>query len=399
MNALRKLIGVLLIGFIGLPLLFSMIWTVGLIKAVASPEFLTDLPRRIIAEIPAKADEIFRDAQSEAYVTDGRTRAWFQAAGTTGISPTELMEETGLLNWMSGELSGSLRQVGQMLKGKKRPRPIIIDLRPLKEAVLSPEIEKFLEETLNNLPPCDARDLQAWEDIAARGLGDRRLPACRPDFSQAKEALAAARARIAGDIDDKIEVFGGFDRVPAFPFGVCRALNFSSFLLLLIPALFIFLGAVIADSTPSGFLKWSGVSILLGGIPALLLALGVKSSSLWALRGGTFRWHGRGASELGDLVLARMGEFRNRSRSFSPVVMGGVLRLSRGRRVYLSRQFREDNRGGRGEIPRLPPRPRAGRRRLPRSGNRRPRIRTSRFKALPGRTLDDRPAQEAGAAR
>lgn len=326
MNALRKLTGIILIGFIGLPLLLSMIWAVGLIKAAASPEFLTELPRRIIAEIPAKADEIFRDAQSEEYVTNGRTRAWFQAAGKTGISPTELMEKTGLLNWMRGELSGSLRRMGQMLEGKKRPRPIIIDLRPLKEAVLSPEIEKFLEETLNNLPPCDARDLQAWEDIAARGLGDRRLPACRPDFSQAKEALAAARARIAGDIDDKIEVFGGFDRVPAFPFGVCRALNFSSFLLLLIPALFIFLGAVIADSTPSGFLKWSGVSILLGGIPALLLALGVKSSSLWALRGGTFRWHGRGASELGDLVLARMKGIPEQiiDQLFSPVVMAAL---------------------------------------------------------------------------
>lgn len=325
MNALRKLIGVLLIGFIGLPLLFSMIWTVGLIKAVASPEFLTDLPRRIIAEIPAKADEIFRDAQSDAYVTDGRTRAWFQAAGKTGISPTELMEETGLLNWMSGELSGSLRQVGQMLKGKKRPRPVIIDLRPLKAAVLSPEVGKFLDETLKNLPPCDARDLRAWEDIAARGLGDRRLPACRPDFSEAREALAATQAKIAGDIDDKIEVFGGFNRAPAFPFGVYRTLRFSSFLLLLIPALFIFLGAVVADSTPSGFLKWSGVSILLGGIPALLLALVVKSSSLWAL-GGALHWHGRRMSELGDLVLDRMKGIPEQiiDQLFSPVVMAAL---------------------------------------------------------------------------
>ena len=53
---------------------------------------------------------------------------------------------------MSGELSGSLREIGQILRGERRPRPVAIDLRPLKAALLSPEVDRFLEATLNNLP-------------------------------------------------------------------------------------------------------------------------------------------------------------------------------------------------------------------------------------------------------
>ena len=81
MNAVRKLIGLFLIVFFGLPILFGMIWAVGLIKGTVTPEFLTDLPRQAIADLPAKADEIFKEAQSEEFIADANTRAWFQAAG------------------------------------------------------------------------------------------------------------------------------------------------------------------------------------------------------------------------------------------------------------------------------------------------------------------------------
>ncbi len=101
MNTARRLIGLLLIIFLGLPTLFGIIWAVGMIQASVSAEFLTDLPREIIADIPDKADEIFREAQDERVIIDDNTRAWFQAAAKTGISPRDLMEKTGLLEWLT----------------------------------------------------------------------------------------------------------------------------------------------------------------------------------------------------------------------------------------------------------------------------------------------------------
>jgi hypothetical protein len=322
MDTARKIIGLLLIAFFGLPLLFGIIWAVGLVKASVSPEFLTDLPREIIAEIPAKADEIFRDAQDKQFISDDNTRAWFQAAAKTGISPRDLMEKTGLLEWMRGELSGSLREIGLVLRGERRPRPIIINLRPLKEALLSPEVEQFLLETLNNLPPCDEQGQETWRELAARDYDHHKLPACRPDLAEAKEALFYARTRAVRDMDNELEVFEDVRSFPFLPFGISRTITFLSYFLFLIPAAFIFLGAVIATSSPAGIFRWSGISVVAGGIPALLLAVATKYISLWAINVFPSSWHGEWATELGDLVLDKLRWIPTRliDQLFSPVI-------------------------------------------------------------------------------
>jgi hypothetical protein len=323
MNAARKLIGLILIVFFGLPALFGIIWAVGMIKATVSPEFLTELPRKIIAEIPETADAIFREAQEEQYIGDSATRAWFQAAAKTGISPRELMQKTGLLDWMSGELSDSLRQVGRVLRGERRPRAIVINLRPLKDALLHPEVEQFLEKTLENLPPCDERGFKEWSDFVAAGGRHRELPACRPDPTVSKVALAEARTRVVNDIDNEVEVFEGVHNFPFFTLGLSRSISLLSYFLFIVPAAFILLGALIADSTPSGFCRWSGISILVGGIPALLLSAFAKSVSLWAIQAAPFStWHDRWATDLGDLVLDKVRWIPERiiDQLFSPVI-------------------------------------------------------------------------------
>jgi hypothetical protein len=327
MDAVRKIIGLVLIVFFGLPILFGMIWAVGLIKATVSPKFLSDLPRQVIAEVPAKADEIFRDAQSEQYISDANTRAWFQAAAKSGTTPSQLMAKIGLNDWLTGELSGSLQQVGRVLRGEVRPRPIVIDLKPLKQALLSPEVESFLESTLSNLPACDEQGLKNWADIAAFGPKHRELPACRPDPEASKAALTAARTKAVGDIPDDVEIFRNVHSFPVLPLGLSRTITVLSYLLFLIPAAFIFLGALIADSTPAGFLKWSGASIFVGGIPALLLALAVKYFSLWGLAGGGFNWHGQRTSELADLALDRLKNIPENiiNQLFSPVILVAAL--------------------------------------------------------------------------
>src|SRR4030042_4175215 len=164
MHIARRFIGLILIVFFGLPTLFGIIWAVGMIKASVSAESLPDLPRKIIADIPETADEIFREAQDAQYIGDSDTRAWFQAAAKTGISPRELMEKTGLLQWMEGEGSDSLKEIGRVLRGERRPRPSVVGLRPVKEALLHPEMDLFLEKTLENLPPCDERGLKEGGD-------------------------------------------------------------------------------------------------------------------------------------------------------------------------------------------------------------------------------------------
>ena len=291
----RKILGTLLVVLIGLPVLFGVIWAVGLVRASLSSEFLTELPREIIAEIPASLDGIFAAARDENLRLEPGARAWIQAAEKTGIRPSELIEKTGILGWMKGELSRSLSQVGEVLRGESAIHSISIDMRPLKTALLDPEMDRFLESLLENLPPCDEQGLQAWQDRLTAGFGrGDDLPACRPvEAAVAKEVLFGERAREVGKIDDSVEVFENVHPFPFQRFGVSRAVSVLSYLLFLFPALIILGGVLLANRTAAGRLRWGGISILAGSLPVLLMAFGLKKFSSWALDGGwAFRHSG-----------------------------------------------------------------------------------------------------------
>ena len=215
----RKILGALLVVLIGLPVLFGVIWAVGLVRASLSSEFLIELPKKIIAEIPGSMDEIFTAARDERLNLDPGARAWIQAA-----------EKTGILGWMKGELSGSLRQVSEVLRGESPVRSISIDMRPLKSALLHPEMDRFLEGLIDNLPPCDDQGLQAWQNRLAAGFSHGEdLPACRPvEAAAAKDFLFGERAREVGKIEDTVQVFENVRPFPFKRFGVSRAETMST---------------------------------------------------------------------------------------------------------------------------------------------------------------------------
>ncbi|MBM3311057.1 MAG: hypothetical protein FJY80_06080 [Candidatus Aminicenantes bacterium] len=324
----RKIIGALVIVLIGLPVLFGIIWAVGLVRATVSSEFLSDLPRDIIAEIPARAEDVFRLAQDEGAISDPATRAWVQAAAKTGITPSKLLETTGLRAWMEGELEASFRKIGGVFRGEEPLQSISLNFRPLKQALLHPDVDRFLEETVQNLPSCDEAGMKAWQDLAVFAGPGRRLPACRPDAAVAKSVLLEARTRAVEDIDDEVWVFEDVRPLPLFRSGIAKPIRLLSYALFLIPALFIVLGSAIATRSSQGFLRWSGISVLVGSLSALLLALAVKHFSLWAIEGRPFSWHSPWSSELGELLFDKLAWIPARvvDQLFSPVVgVAGVV--------------------------------------------------------------------------
>jgi len=327
MTAARKIIALLIIIFFGIPILFGVIWFVGLTKATVSPEFLTDLPREIIADIPEMTEEIFTEAQSERVITDENIRAWFRAAAEAGVTPIQVMEETGLQDWLRNELSETLRETGEVLRGKRRPRTIVLDLRPLKEILLRDDIDRYMMRILEQLPPCDEEGTQAWMEIAEEDWGDEMPPACRPNLNIAQEILRYKRFEAVREMKEEIEIF---EDVRVIPFGISRVITWFSYSLFLIPAFFIFIGALIAATSPASFFRWTGVSILFAAIPALLLSLFVKSISLWALNFVPYSYsHSETwSAELNDLVLEKTSWIPVMivEHLFSPVVaVSGIL--------------------------------------------------------------------------
>lgn len=321
MTVVRKIIALLIIALIGLPILFGVVWVVGLTKATVSSEFISELPQEIIREIPDIAEEIFEEGQDERVIRDENTRAWFRAAAEAGVSPKQLMADIGLLDWLEYELAESLDEVGEVLRGERRARPITIDLRPLKDILMRDEIDQYLMRVLEELPPCDEEGERQWIQIGRWGLEDRELPACHPDMEVAKEALTEWRMDAVTDMENEVEIFEDIDFIP---FGLSRALPVLSSFLFVIPALFIFIGSLIAATSPASFFRWCGVSTFLGALPALLLAFFVKHVSLWGLKIAPFYssdWDSW-SPELQELVFEKMSWIPMRiiDQIFSPVV-------------------------------------------------------------------------------
>jgi hypothetical protein len=203
---------------------------------------------------------------------------------------------------MQGELTRALTDVGDILRGKRDPGPVTIDMRPLKKALLSPEIDDFLLGVLKNMPPCDQAGLQQWARAAEEGLDRADLPACQPDLGQAQAALKLRQGRVASDIRDEIPLFEDVH----FPrMGVTAVATTVVYSLFLIPALFILGGSAIAARSREAFFKWSGASVLTGGLLALIAAWFVRNSASFITRYAHWTQGTEWSSGLGPLVLEK----------------------------------------------------------------------------------------------
>lgn len=280
MNTFRKIIGLLLILFFGLPLIFGIIWAVGITKAAVSPEFITEFPQKIIAEIPLIIDEVFEEGQKRSVISDPNTRAWFEAAASVEISPRELIRRIGLEDWMDFELSGLFEDVEDILRGKRRVRTLVFDLRPLKDALLHEEFFLYIEDVLDNLPLCDERGQRRWERFRGDDMDWFSRTACRPDRDTLLAIFEDMRDSIEFDIPNEVSLF---EDVHVFPLGISRLVTWLSYSLFIFPAAVIFLAALIAATSPASFFRWSGLSVLAGGIIPFVSTLFFKHITRWAL--------------------------------------------------------------------------------------------------------------------
>jgi hypothetical protein len=325
LNPIRKIIGLFLIVFIGLPILFGIIWAAGLTRAVVSPSFVSDIPQKIIAAVPDITDELMAAGRNPDVVRDPKTRAWFEAAAKVGTTPRELLAKTGLLGWMQGELVRALTDVGDILRGKRGPGSVTIDMRPLKKALLSPDFNDYLMAVLKNLPPCDQAGLLEWARAGETGIEHGDLPSCQPDLGQAQAVLRARQDRIAVDVRDEIPIF---EDVSIPHFGVTRAATTLVYSLFLIPAVFLLGGSAIAARSREAFFKWSGVSVLSGGLLALIAAWFIRNSASFFMRYAHWSQGQDWSSGFGPLVLekTRWAATLVLNQLFSPVLsMAGAV--------------------------------------------------------------------------
>jgi hypothetical protein len=283
MNQTRTVLGLLIMIFFAIPALFGIIWAVGLTQAVVSSKMLSELPREVIAEVPDLVDGILLAAKDKNIQMDSDSRTWLTAMAGVATTPKELLKETGLNDWLEKELSGSLRMVGDILNGKTEARNVWLDLRPLKQALNHPAMELYITQVLENLPACSPEQTGAWERIISDQGHYDALPPCRPDPAMNMNIAASIHSSFTRDIPDQVNFFKN-SRFPYHRINIAKTVMSFTYLLFLIPALFILFGALVAARCKSHFFRWSGAVTLIGGGLALGLATLVKQIIPWSTR-------------------------------------------------------------------------------------------------------------------
>jgi hypothetical protein len=315
MNQARIILGLLIMIFLAVPILFGIIWAVGFTQAVVSQKTLSELPGEIVAEIPELLAGMQAEARNENSDLDYDTRTWLNAMAGASTTPKEVLQETGLNGWLEKELSGSLRTLGDILNGKSTARNIWLDMRPLKSAFRHPVMERWLTQVMEKLPACSSGQSQAWEQILRNESPTDSLPPCRPETTSGAAAASIIRERITRGIPEQVNLVENAD-FPHGKFNVAKTVTGFMYLLFLIPAVFIVLGALVAARSKSHFFRWSGAATMAGGGLVLALSSLVKGVIPWAMRSGPFnqsphwsRWPEIFSDHAGGLALVLSRHF------------------------------------------------------------------------------------------
>ena len=317
MNGVRKVIALLIIIFIGVPVLISIIWGVGVTRAVVSPEFLSEMPQDVIARVPALLDETLEAIDREDVIRDEESRQWVHALTQIETSPRELLEKIGIMSWLRNELSRSLEDIGKILRGEIRPRPVILNMRPLKAALTHEGIEQYLMEIMEKLPPCTDDQVAKWveEAVHEKPFEYDTPPACRPpDTAAAIKVLRQTWIKEVNEIPDEVDMLemDDWDFHPHQGIKIAQIAVSLTYFLFFIPAVILLLAAVIATSNGPKILRWIGIPTLIGGILAFGLSKFVGQAVQWGIDMGPVSYsygdlNHAPFSEVGEIFIEKMG--------------------------------------------------------------------------------------------
>jgi len=304
-----KALGLFILIILGIPILIGVTFAAGATRAVTDGSFMSAIADEVIEKSPEMVDEFFEAAKKPDAIDDPHHRAWIEAAAKVETTPRQIMDKTGISKWLKTEFAASFREVDQVFRGQLPAGEVALDMRPLKAALSSAEMSTYMRQLVSNLPACDEKGIAEWKAKVSSASGSKRWPACNPQVQEADEQVDKLIAARVAEIPDSRPLFETGE-MPV-PLDVSRSMSSVAWLLFLAPALIIALGALMAGSGTSGFLRYSGGTILAGGLVSLLLvsaAIGGLTGMLasdpasWGSGSDTEFWQ----SETGRIAAAQV---------------------------------------------------------------------------------------------
>ncbi|MCA9521532.1 MAG: hypothetical protein KC609_11190 [Myxococcales bacterium] len=287
MKAIGALFGFLVM-LVAIPLLSAMIMAAGTTRVALTPKFISDIPREVIKQLPDIVDQTFEAAKKPDALRDRDAKIWVDAISKTKPTPSELFKQIGLYSWLQKELDGVFADLGKVMRGDGGVTAITLDFRPLKQAFTGIPFRTYVTQLIGNLPACSPIDQQRWTIVTQRRDNNAKLPPCNPG-AQSVQTILDHVADSMKAIPDMQPVLRA-NEVPN-SFGVTKLAGVGAWLLLLIPAFMIMIAAAMGGTGGRGFLRWSGVATLLGGLAPLAGAWFFKEVALKMLKLDPSSWH------------------------------------------------------------------------------------------------------------
>ena len=322
---MRRVIGGVVLAIAGIPALFGAIMASGMTWAITEKWFSEAKAKEMTARVPKAAEAVWKTVQRPGYIKDKDTRVWVEAMQKIKPSPVEVARKAGIVAWLQSEIPRAFGEISDIIKGKKAPHPVYLDTKPLRQALLSPEVKSYVERLFAAMPSCEPAQIMQWQEVMATA-GKGHLPACNPGPALVGAGVEVAVRKFAPK-KDRFRLTDSSQVRRSFKVHMGRV---TMWVLMLAALFLIVLGSLIGGEGAKGFLRWMGVATLLGAGGAALIAGGLKAivasawasdPSRWDIESTEPFWH----TEIGREVLAQMAWFFD---SLFSDLFGTVLKLA-----------------------------------------------------------------------
>ena len=288
MRGIRKIIGLFVIVCIAMPTLVGIIWATGFTSAVLTQSFLAEVPQKTVQQLPALLDQFTNMAKGSDAIKNKHARAWIKALDKTKTTPSQILKQIGVYQWLESELSNTLGKFGKMIKGEVAPGQLVLNNKVLKKALAHPAFHQYIKDVLAQLPACQEPQRKVWsQTLQQQKDEDTKLPACNPGTAVTQTMIKKMVAAVVL-MPEKISLLK--KDIPLL-LQMVRIASATMWILFLIPALFLLLGAGIAGGSNSkSFLRWLSIPIVLASLFPFVVSSAVRYATLLALRIDPGHW-------------------------------------------------------------------------------------------------------------
>lgn len=322
MKGLRIVFGGSILLLVTVPLFVGVIWATGVSQAIFGEDFLAGVHETIIAAVPGLVDEAFEAAQENDAVKDAEARKWIAAASKASLTPSQLLEEIGVYRWLREELGQTIDGVGEALRGERAPEEVVLNVRPLKEALVSSTARLYFQALLDRLPHCDKQEREQWKRLVLNQQKDH-LPACNPGTPIPAGGLDLMLGRVT-DVPDSVSILEDV----RLPWGAdyVRLAGRLVWLAFLLPVIVLLVGGGLVAVSRPAFLGWTGATLIISGaIPLFtttvvqeVLVAGLKfDANHWEYLSRSPFWTGKASRALTTHIADIAGDVV--AQLFSPV--------------------------------------------------------------------------------